>query len=61
MRRLGRLHLKILKKKLSVVFKQTGSDNDLLPKYTIYVYIYIILVTINGSHEISVDDVEYLW
>ena len=37
------LHLKILKKKQSVVFDQTCLDNDLLPKYTIYIYIYIYI------------------
>ena len=40
-RKLERLHLKILKRKLSVVFNRTYLDNDLLPKYTIYIYIYI--------------------
>ena len=40
-RRLERLHLKILKKKQSAVFYQTSFDNGLLPKYTIYIYIYI--------------------
>ena len=39
-RRLERLHFKILKKKQSAVFNQTSLDNDLLPKY-IYIYIYI--------------------
>ena len=33
-RRLECLHLKILKKKQSAVFKQTCLDNELLPKYT---------------------------
>ena len=37
-RRLKRLHLKIIKKRLSVVFNRTCPDNKLLP---IYIYIYI--------------------
>ena len=36
-RRLDSLHLKILKKKQSAVFNRTCLDNDLLPKYTIYI------------------------
>ena len=42
-RRLERLHLKILKKKQFVVFNQTCLDNELPPKYTIYIYIYIYI------------------
>ena len=38
-RRLERLHLKILKKKQSTIFNQTCLDNDLLSKYTLYIYI----------------------
>ena len=37
MGRIGCLHLKILKKKQSSVFNQTCLDNDLLPKYIIYI------------------------
>ena len=43
-RRLGRPYLKILKRKLSVVFNQTCIDYDLLPKYRLYIYIYICLI-----------------
>ena len=39
-RRLEHLQLKILKKKESMVFNQTCLDNDLLPKYVIYIYTY---------------------
>ena len=43
MRRFEHLHLKILKKKQSAVFNQTCLDNDLLPQYTIYIYMYVCM------------------
>ena len=39
-RRLERLHMKILKKKLSTIFNQACLDNDLLPRYIYIIYIY---------------------
>ena len=44
-RRVEHLHLKIIfkKKKQSSVFYQTCLDNDLLPKYTTYIYYFLKL------------------
>ena len=60
-RRLERLHLKIIKKGESVVFNRPRLDNNSLPKYTAHThthththahthtYIYIYMVQFNGD------------